>query len=139
MSNPTVAPLIDKLINELAYPLLDLDTIDDFLSQHDYSVLFFTQDVERFPESNDVAVVLPELIKTFPQMTPAIISRNSEQKLQSLYGFRSWPALVFMKGCEYLGAMTGIQDWGDYLSEIPRILAAKPSRPPSIGIPIVLN
>ena len=133
------APLIDRLTHELNYPLLDLSNIDEFLSQNAYSVLFFTQDINRFPESNDVAVVLPELIPLFPQIKPALIARNDERKLQSLYGFRSWPALVFMKGNEYLGVMTGIQDWSDYLNEIPAILSSKPSRPHSIGIPVVSN
>ncbi|HFD31415.1 MAG TPA: hydrogenase-1 expression HyaE, partial [Gammaproteobacteria bacterium] len=106
------APLIDRLSDELNYPLLNLGNIDNFLSQNTLSVLFFTNDTNRFPESLDVAVVLPELIALFPDITPAVIARDDEIKLQSLYGFRSWPALVFMKGNEYLGVITGIQDWG---------------------------
>lgn len=133
------APLIDRLNDELNYPLLNLGNIDDFLSQNTLSVLFFTNDTNRFPESLDVAVVLPELIALFPDITPAVIARDDEIKLQSLYGFRSWPALVFMKGNEYLGVITGIQDWGDYLKEIPTILNSEPSRPHSIGIPVVTN
>lgn len=133
------APLIDKLSNELNYPLLNLGNIDDFLSQNAFSVLFFTNDTNRFHESLDVAVVLPELISLFTDITPAVIARDDETKLQSLYGFLSWPALVFMKRSEYLGVITGIQDWGDYLKEIPRILNSEPSRPHSIGIPVVTN
>ena len=133
------APLIDRLSDELNYPLLNLGNIDNFLSQNALSVLFFTNDTNRFPESLDVAVVLPELIALFPDITPAVIARDDEIKLQSLYGFRSWPALVFMKGNEYLGVITGIQDWGDYLKDIPIILSSEPSRPHSIGIPVVTN
>ena len=133
------APLIDRLSDELNYPLLNLGNIDNFLSQNTLSVLFFTNDTNRFPESLDVAVVLPELIALFPDITPAVIARDDEIKLQSLYGFRSWPALVFMKGNEYLGVITGIQDWGDYLKDIPIILSSEPSRPHSIGISVVTN
>ncbi len=136
---PTPAPLVDRLVDELNYPLLDLSTINDFLSQHEHSVLFFCEDTKRFPETNDVAVVLPELISVFPSLAPAVISRQDEKKLQSLYGFRSWPALVFMRGDQYLDAITGIQDWTDYLERIKAILTSEPSRPLSIGVPVVSN
>ncbi len=135
----TPAPLIDRLSEELNYPLLDLSNLDDFLSHNEFSVLFFTEDIVRFPESNDVAVVLPELMMVFPDIVPAVIARTDEKKLQSLYGFRAWPALVFLRGDQYLDAITGIQDWTEYLSQIKTIITSKPSRPLSIGVPVVSN
>jgi hydrogenase-1 operon protein HyaE len=136
MSTPTPV-LIDRLSSELNYPILDLSNIDEFLSQNEHSVLFFTEDPNRFAESNDVAVVLPELINVFRNLVPAVIGRDDEKKMQSLYGFLSWPALVFMRGDQYLDCITGIQDWGDYLEQINKILLSKTSRPKSIGIPVV--
>ena len=38
----------------------------------------------------------------------------------------------------YLGAVDGIRDWDVYLAELDRLLAAVPSRPPSIGIPVTV-
>ncbi|PHS70717.1 MAG: hydrogenase-1 expression HyaE [Methylophaga sp.] len=134
-ATPTV--LIDRLSSELNYPLIDLTNLDDFLSANKHSVLFFTEDANRFAESNDVAIVLPELVKLFPDLTPAVIARDDEKKLQSIYGFRSWPALVFMRGDKYLDAITGIQDWSEYIDQIKQILASKTSKPKSIGIPVV--
>ncbi|MGV6817382.1 MAG: hydrogenase-1 expression HyaE [Thiotrichales bacterium] len=133
----TPSPLIDRLSEALGYPLLDLDGVTDFLPQHDFSVLFFTEDIKRFPESNDVAVVLPELISAFPELSPAVVARKDEKKLQKQFGFTSWPALVFFREGQYLGALTGIQDWNVYLSEIKSMLASEPSRPPTVGIPVV--
>ncbi|GAA0425622.1 hydrogenase expression/formation protein HupG [Cocleimonas flava] len=133
----TPAPLIDRLTAELKYPVLDLTNIDEFLENNEFSVLFFTEDIKRFPETNDVAVVLPELLSVFPDLSPAIIARNDEKKLQNLYGFRAWPALVFMRRDQYLDAITGIQDWGDYLTQIKSILTSEPKRPLSIGVPVV--
>ncbi len=138
-ADATATPLIDRLTEELNYPMLDLSNIDTFLADNDFSVLFFTEDIKRFPETNDVAVVLPELLTVFPDLKPAVISRNDEKKLQSLYGFRAWPALVFMRGEQYLDVITGIQDWSDYLSQIKTILTSEPSRPLSIGVPVVSN
>lgn len=130
--------LIERLQREFQYPTVDASNLNEFLQAHACTVLFFTEEPSRFPETNDVAVVLPELVKAFPaQLTPAIVARSDEKKLQSLYGFQSWPALVFLRGQNYLGAITGIQDWGVYLDEIKTLLAAEPSRPPAIGIPVV--
>lgn len=131
------SPLIDRLSEELKYPVLDLNNIDEFLEQYEHSVLFFTEDAKRFAESNDVAVVLPELMSIFPSIVPAVVARKDEKKLQSLYGFRSWPALVFMRNHQYLDAITGIKDWSEYIEKITSILESEPSRPLSIGIPVV--
>jgi len=136
MSEST-CPLIDRLSDELNYPLLDLSNIDDFLSKNKHSVLFFTEDAKRFAETNDVAVVLPELISVFPGLTPAVIARDDEKKLQSRYGFLSWPALVFMREEQYLDTITGIQDWGEYIEQIKQILSSETSKPKAIGIPVV--
>lgn len=130
--------LIERLQREFQYPTVDASNLNEFLKANACSVLFFTEEPSRFPESNDVAVVLPELVKAFQgQFTPAIVARSDEKKLQSLYGFQSWPALVFLRGQSYLGTITGIQDWMVYLTDIKRILASEPSRPPAIGIAVV--
>ena len=138
-ADATATPLIDRLTDELNYPMLDLSNIDAFLADNDFSILFFTEDIKRFPETNDVAVVLPELLAVFPDLKAAVISRNDEKKLQSLYGFRAWPALVFMRKEQYLDAITGIQDWSEYLSQIKTILTSEPKRPLSVGVPVVSN
>ena len=70
------SPLIDRLVDELGYPVLDDDNFEDFITSTPYSVLFLTEDPKRFPESLDVAVILPELIKRFGQLTPAVVSTN---------------------------------------------------------------
>lgn len=132
------SPLVQRLYQQLGYPRLTATQVPEFLAQHEFSVLFFTEDPKRFPETNDVAVILPELIKAFRgQLAAAVIATEDEKKLQSLYGFQSWPALVFLKGNEYLGTITGVQDWAVYLEDIKAILASPPSRPLSIGIPVV--
>lgn len=133
----TPSPLIDRLSEALGYPLLDLEGVAEFLPQQAFSVLFFTEDIKRFPESNDVAVVLPELISVFPELSPGVVAREDEKKLQKQFGFTSWPALVFFRKGQYLGALTGIQDWSVYLSEIKSLLASEPSRPPTVGIAVV--
>lgn len=133
------SPLVNRLIDELGYPLLNANNFQDFISAASFSVLFFTEQPKRFPESNDVAVILPEIIRAFPQLTPAVISTEYEKTLQGRYNFNVWPALVFLKGGRYLAAITKVQDWDVYMAEINSILALEPKRDPGIGIPVVSN
>lgn len=133
------SPLINRLVDELGYPRLDSGNFEDFIRSTDYSVLFFTEEPKRFPESNDVAVILPELVKQFPQLTPAVIAPEYEKALQGRYNFNVWPALVFLKGGRYLAAITKVQNWDVYMAEIDSILKLEPRRDPGIGIPVVMN
>ena len=36
----------------------------------------------------------------------------------------------------YVGAIDGLRNWSDYVDEIAALLAAAPTRPPSIGIAV---
>ncbi len=131
-------PLVRRLIEELGYPVVDEHGLAGFLDAHPVSVLFFSEDEKKYPETSDVAVVLPELVKHFDgRIAPAIVDPRAAPALQELYGFRQWPALVFLRGDAYLGAICRIQDWQDYLERIEELLQARPSRPPGIGIPVV--
>ncbi len=134
-----MAELIDRLTEQLGYPLLDQSSFDEFIQDQPYSVLFFTEDPARFPESLDVAVILPELLKQFPQLTPAVISREAERSLQGRYNFTVWPTLVLLKEGRYLGAISKVQDWDLYLRDIESLLQREPTRNPGIGIPVVVN
>ena len=44
-------------------------------------------------------------------------------------------ALIFLRHGEYLGTIQRVQDWTDYLREIPDILAREPSNPPPFKFP----
>ncbi len=130
--------LARRLTEQLGYPLLDEETIEDFIIAHEFSVLFFSERPAQFPESDDVAVVLPELVKSFAgRLSPAVIALESQRRLQSRYGFTTWPALVFLRRGKYLGAITGIQNWDTYQQEITRLLASTPSQTPIFPLPLV--
>ena len=118
------SPLIQRLLDQHGYPTVGTNTLEAFLDTHDTVALFFTEDPVRFPEANDVAVVLPELVKTFG-FTPAVVERDSEKALQSQYGFVVWPALVFLRRGRHLGTLTRIRDWSEYMNEIPKLLNAE--------------
>jgi hydrogenase-1 operon protein HyaE len=132
------SPLIQRLTAELGYPVLDEHALDAFLAAQRHSLLFFTEDPARYPESNDVAVVLPELMQVFGQgCAAAVIDRAAEKALQRRFGFNAWPALVVMRGSGYLGAITRVQDWRVYLEELDALFDGAVQRPPGIGVPLV--
>lgn len=132
------SPLIENLTGQRGYPLLDEESLPRFTREGADSVLFFTGDPAKHPETLDVAVILPELMKVFGhRCRAAVIRRSAEPELQMRFGFNAWPALVFLRGDRYLGAIERVRDWGVYLSEIERLLSAEPRRAPGIGIPVV--
>ena len=133
-----MSPLISNLIEQQGYPLLTQGTADAFLQAHENVVLFFTENPLHFPESNDVAVILPELMKAFAgRLVAAVIDQASERALHQRYGFNGWPSLVFLRRGDYLGAITRVQDWNVYLQEIERLLGSEPTRPPAFKVPVV--
>ena len=132
------SPLIDRLTDTLGYPRVTAKTLDAVLQSAEITVLFFTEDPATTPEANDVAVVLPELVRHFGgRIAPAVVAREDERALQALYGFNLWPALVFLRKDRYLGTISKIQDWTDYLEQIQGFLDAGPVRPPAPRIPIL--
>jgi hydrogenase-1 operon protein HyaE len=53
------------------------------------------------------------------------------------YGSQRWPTLLFFRDGQYVTAIAGMQDWDVYLNGVAAALTMPPSRPPTIGIPVV--
>lgn len=129
-----LSPLTQALADRYRYPVID--DVDAFAADKPLAVLFFPGDWERLGESNDVAVILPELVKAFDGVfAPAVVARPAERKLQARFRFAAFPALVFLRDGLYLGAITRVLDWADYLTEIAEILGREPSDPPPFRLP----
>jgi hydrogenase-1 operon protein HyaE len=134
------SPLIQALIDEHHYTLLTEDNVESLLQAHEEVVLFFTENPRHFPESNDVAVILPELMRQFGhRLTAAVVDESMERLLHKQYACNKWPALVFLRRGEYLGVITGMQNWSDFTGEIERILAATPGKVPDFTIPVITD
>ncbi len=131
-------PLIERLIREHGLPEVGLDEHAAFIAEPGLSVLFFAGDPRRYRETTDVAVVLPELLKVFDgRLRAALVTREAEIELQKHYGFRQWPTLVFLRDGGYLGAISRIRNWSEYLEEIEELSRAETRRPPGFSIPVV--
>ncbi|MCC7198876.1 MAG: hypothetical protein IT483_05160 [Gammaproteobacteria bacterium] len=127
-------PLIERLVSQLGFPEVDTATVDAFLAGPGDAVLFFSENPAQHPESLDVAVILPELVAAFRgRLRGAVVSRASERELQKRFGFARWPALVFVRGGEYVGAITAVQDWDFYVSRVQELLDSPTRREAAVA------
>lgn len=132
--------LIDRLVDELGYQQVTLDNHDEFVATAGMNVLFFPGDPGTVKDATDVAVVLPELVQAFGgHLRPGVVTDTwgAGKELKRHYGFSVYPSLVFVRGGEYVGVITRIQDWGEYVEQISELLAAAPRRAPGFSIPVV--
>jgi hydrogenase-1 operon protein HyaE len=131
-------PLIQRLYDDYGYPEVTLQTHDDFISQPGIAVLFFAGDPKLFRDTTDIAVVLPELVQAFDgALHPGVVADVDGKALQQHYGFAAWPSLVFLRDGGYLGCLTGIQNWSEYLQAISDLVVADVQQPQGLGIPVV--
>ncbi len=132
--------LLDKLIKQPGMSLLDSSNVEDFIQQKGHTLLFCTGDPLQRPETNDLAVILPELQAVFAQcFKVGVVDESIENDLQARFGFNQWPSLVLLRDGAYLGCISRLRDWSVYLEEITNLLNTEASRPPSIGVPVVGN
>jgi len=116
-------PLIERLVRDFGLPEVGAVEIDDFLAPAGDAALLFTEDPKKYPESSDVAVILPELMKAFPgRFRAAVVARAAERELQKRYGFSRWPALVFLRGGDLVGTVTGVHDWDEFVGLVSGLL-----------------
>lgn len=132
------SPLIQRLLDDGHATLVDEPSLPGFLRQHQHSLLFFVGDIRRYPESNDLAVILPELAKAFADAFQiGLVAQSAEKALQQRYGFSHWPTLVLLRGGDYLGAISKLQDWAAYCADVQRLLQGEARRAPGFSIPVV--
>jgi len=132
------APLIQRLARDFGAAWVDENTVAEWTAGGGDRVVLLAGDPVRFPEGVDVAAVLPELMKVFPKrFTVAVVPRDNEDAVAKRYGSQRWPTLLFFRDGQYVTAIAGMQDWDVYVSGVTAALAMPPSRPPTIGIPVV--
>lgn len=130
------SPLIDSIIEREKLPVVNADALVEFAKDNGDTVLFVTGDWKRHVEVNDVAVILPEILKASNgALKAAVLDRESERKIQTMYRFSKFPSLIFLRDGEYLGVIQKVLDWQDYIVEINEILAGEPKPAPVYQFP----
>jgi hydrogenase-1 operon protein HyaE len=129
-------PLIERLAAVTGGRDVRPDSVEAFENEAGDAVLFFGGDPVRFPEVLDVAVVLPELHTAFGGFRVGIVPAEVEDQLARRYAVQRWPSLVFLRDGGYLGMVSGMKDWDDYVREVQALRAGTPGRRPSPTIAI---
>ena len=130
-------PLVTRLIDRHGAVRLDEAGYDAFVEAPGEGVLFFTEDPARFREVNDLAVILPEIRRASSRkfrigvLPPALANARA-----SSWGVRRWPALVFVRGGEWLGNVDGLREWAEYVALATQCLEGEGRPRPARVIPV---
>lgn len=130
-------PLVTRLVERHGAVRLDEDGFAAFAGAPGEAALFFTEDPVRFREVLDVAVIVPELAASASRrfrigvLPPALANAKA-----ATYGVRRWPALVFLRGGEWLGNVEGLRDWSEYLAAVNALVEGEPRPLPARVIPV---
>ena len=129
--------LTKRLTERHGFARLDEAAFEAFAAGAGDRVVLFAEDPARVPETWDVAVVLPEVLKTLGKRLHAgVLDVTSARKIAPRFGFRTWPALVFLRDGGYVGTIEGMRDWDMYLAEVSAMLGKPVGRAPSVGITV---
>lgn len=135
-------PLLTQLVEKHNARWVDPETMPGWLqTQAGDQVLLFAGDPVRFPESLDVAVVLPELQKSLAaqqrHFSMAVAVPETARTLAERYGSNRWPTLMFFRDGQYVTTVSGMHDWTDYVDLMRQALDKPVGDAPFIRIPIV--
>lgn len=141
---PKLAPSLERLTQRLdflrtrhGYALLDAGSCAAYVAAPGACLILFAEDPAKVPETWDLTIILPQAVARLASVVRVgVLAPPAARALAPRYGIRIWPALLALRDGEYLGSIEGLQDWSAYVRLLPELLAAPPSRPPSIGIPL---
>jgi len=122
------SPLVRALRERHGLPVLDEATIDVFLAraarEPAHALILFAGDPAQRSESNDIAVILPELLKAFAgALRGAVVARAAEDRLKSRFHVVVAPSLVVARGAETIDVIAKVRDWSEYVARIRAALA----------------
>jgi hydrogenase-1 operon protein HyaE len=132
------APLVARLVSHHSARWVGQAQLTGFLAERGDRVLFFHGDPVRFPEVLDVAVVLPELQRSFAgRFEVGVVPRSDEDAVARRFGANRWPSLLFLRDGQYVTLLAGMHDWTDFVAKVAEALALPVGRAPTVGIPVV--
>lgn len=104
---------------------LNAQELDEFLEKigEGHALLFFSGAPPR-PETFDVAMVLPEILKNFEgRLTGALVAPEAENAVKSKFQVYVAPSLCVTRGGKPVAVLPKILDWAEYLQKINAALA----------------
>ena len=120
--------LIRALATRHGLPTVDASSIEAFLApgrdEPEHAILFFTGDPVQRGESDDVAVVLPQILAAFAgRVRAAVVARAAEDALKARFHVFVLPSLAITRGAIPIAVIPKIKDWSDYVRIVGEALA----------------
>ncbi|MDR3522273.1 MAG: hydrogenase [Acidocella sp.] len=123
---------VQRLLDRPGIAQLSHDTVDEFIAKGD-SILFFTGNAVRYPEIDDVATILPELLAAFGnRFKVGVINPDTDRAAAKHFKVDIRPSLVFLRDGQQLGVLPRVRDWAIYLDEISALYAAPQHIPEAV-------
>ncbi|MCW2315243.1 hydrogenase-1 operon protein HyaE [Rhodoblastus acidophilus] len=119
-------PLLQALVERHGVPVVDDASIDAFFAgaARPHALLFFSGVGAPRPETSDVAVLFPELLKAFAgHVQGALVAPEAEAKLKSRFQVFVFPSVVVTRDGQPVAVLPKILDWADYREKIAAALA----------------
>jgi hydrogenase-1 operon protein HyaE len=126
--------LLERLATDRGIPAVTAADVDGLAAGTTLAVLYTAA---KSPESWDVAVVLPEVLRACPGVRAVALDPAESARAASRWGVDKYPSVVVLRDGRYTGVIEGMQDWEPFCQELARLAQAEPRRPPSLRIPIV--
>lgn len=127
--------LLGRLAADQAIPTIAAGELDARAAAEPCLAVLLT--AAKSPETWDVCVVLPEVIRACEGVRAVALDPAQSAKLAARYGIDKYPSVVVLRAGRYTGVIEGMQDWEPFCTELARLATAEPRRPPSLRIPIV--
>jgi hydrogenase-1 operon protein HyaE len=122
MNTDTLSAPLRRLLQMPGISALGQEEVEGFTAQG-LTALFFTGNPTRYPEIDDLAVVLPELLKEFPsQFRVGVINPDAEKKLAVRFKISVRPTLVFLRDGAVVLSLPRMRDWVVYIEEINKLM-----------------
>lgn len=129
--------LLQRLAREASIPTLRAADLPPRAAQEPLLAVLFTGDPTRTPETWDVCVVLPDVVRTVPGLAAATLAPADSRQLAPVYGVDKYPSLLVLKHGLCVGAIEGMRDWLPFCAELAQLAAAPVHAAAVNGIPVV--
>ncbi|MGE5369429.1 MAG: hydrogenase accessory protein [Chloroflexota bacterium] len=137
--NASSSHSLRAFIERIGVPIVDEKNLDEILSREGAPgavLLLFAGDPGQRAEVSDVAVIFPELLKSFKgRLEGAVVALGAEKALGQRFHVDVLPSLAVSRGGATIGVIPRIRDWAEYIEKIEAFLdlaapsLAKPSTP----------